>query len=327
MKLSHIGELALLERVKKRFIKKTDRLVLGIGDDAAVVRYGKDKVLLTTDMMVEDIHFNFAWTTPYQLGFKLVSVNVSDIYAMGGKPDFMLFNFAANKDTDIKVFTRLYDGIEDANRYYGLSLVGGDTSAAEKMVLSATVTGSAAKFLGRNGARPGDKIYVTGTLGDAACGLELMKRRKKPIPFELGKKADKPFQWGIMAPLVKRHLMPTARKPSAFLNTATSMMDISDGLLMDLSRLCKESGTGARIDAECIPLSKELTNVSKYLNLSSLDLALTGGEDYELLFTAPKSRKMNAFCIGEITESGIKIHYSSGESLKVSAKGYQHFKV
>lgn len=327
MKLSRIGELSLLESVKKRFIKKPSRLVLGIGDDAAVVKYGKDRMLLTTDMMVEGIHFNFAWTTPYQLGFKLVSVNVSDIYAMGGKPDFMVLNFAANRNTGLEIFDQLYDGIEYALGYYGLSLVGGDISAAEKMVLSATITGTASKILCRSGARPGDKIYVSGTLGDAACGLELLKRIRKPIPFEKAKKTNKPLQWEIMSPLIRRHLMPAARKSSAFLRSATSMMDISDGLLIDLSRLCSASGAGARIYSQNIPLSDEMKAASEYLNISSLDLALHGGEDYELLFTAPENKKMNAFCIGEIAESGISITDKNGKSVKVSAKGYQHFKI
>lgn len=327
MKLSQVGELSLLARVQKRFSKKTPRLILGIGDDSAVVKCGKDRMLFTTDMMVEGIHFNFAWTTPYQLGFKLVSVNVSDIYAMGGKPDFMLLNFAASKNTGIKVFDQLFDGIEHAIGYYGLSLVGGDISAAEKMMLSATITGTASKIIRRKGARPGNKIYVSGTLGDAACGLELMKRIKKPIPFEQGHKTDKPLQWEIMSPLIKRHLMPTARKSSVFLRSATSMMDISDGLLIDLSRICKESGIGAVIYTQSIPLSEELEVASECLKISPLELALHGGEDYELLFTAPKNQKMNAFCIGEITESGIKIVDKNGKSVKVSAKGYQHFKI
>lgn len=308
-------------------MKKTTGLILGIGDDSAVIRPRNTDMLLTTDMMVESVHFDLAWTTPYQLGFKLISVNVSDVYAMGGRPEFLLLNFAAHKNTDIDIFSQLFNGIEKAIKTYNLTLIGGDISSSDKIILSATLTGYISKILSRNGAKSGDRIYVTGHLGDSACGLELMKRIKKPIEIEKKRKTGFPLKWDIISPLIKRHLMPQARNPVKFIHKATSMIDISDGLLIDLSRICRESKVGAKIYIESIPISNELKKAAEYLNLSPLELAMGGGEDYELLFTAPESENINAFCIGEITKSGMKVVDESGKSEKILIKGYQHFAV
>jgi len=327
MKLSGAGELSLLEILRKRFAKRSHDVILGIGDDSAVIRPQNSPMLFTTDMMVEDVHFDLSWTTPFQLGFKLVSVNVSDIYAMGGKPKFLLLNFSASNDTSVDFFNHLFDGIETAMKKYGVSLLGGDISSSEKIVLSATVTGYAKKFIGRRGARPGDRIYVSGPIGDAACGLVLMKSVKKKIPIELGKKQKLPLSWDTAFPLIERHLMPLARDSQPLAKSATAMIDISDGLLIDLSRLCRESNVGALVYSDKIPLSKELRKASEYLGLSPLDLAFGGGEDYELLFTAPAGIKVKAFCIGEIVRDGIFLVDEKGNRKKASIKGYQHFKI
>ena len=373
MKLSEAGELSLLEFIRKRFGKKSQNLILGIGDDSAVIKPENSNFLITTDMMVEDVHFDFRWTTPFQLGFKLVSVNVSDIYAMGGRPSFMLLNLGAPGDMNVKIFNSLFDGIEEALRTYNLSLIGGDLSSSKKIVLSATVTGYAKKFIGRKGAKAGDKIYVTGCLGDSSCGLELLKRAKKIVEIQNTKKfirkapspspspsrgdgnnTTPPLRGGdkgegdvcgftndrinkggslcglkgeVVLPLVKRHLRPLAKKPDKFIGKATSMIDISDGLIIDLTRLCKESKTGATIHIDRIPISKELWEASAHLRVPALDFVLAGGEDYELLFTAPKNKKVRAFCIGEITESGIKVINEKGKAINTGKKGYQHFAV
>lgn len=328
MNLSEAGELALLEILRKKFRKKPSRLVLGIGDDAAVIKAGKTAyMLLTTDMMVEGVHFDLRWTTPFQLGFKLVSVNVSDIYAMGGRPEFLLLNFAAPGNVDIVFFNRLFDGIKEATEAYDLTLVGGDVSSSDKVVLSATVTGHTSRILSRKGARVGDRIYVTGHLGDSACGLELMKRIKRPVEIEKKKKTELDLEWTAALPLITRHLMPRAVRPDRFVRKATSMIDISDGLLIDLSRLCRESKVGAVIYAERIPISDELKKAAAYLGTRADELAMGGGEDYELLFTAREDKKIIAFCIGEIVSSGMKIIDDRGNKHNVAAKGYQHFAV
>jgi len=334
MKLSQIGELTILEQIRKRFEKRSPDIVIGIGDDAAVLKPFKKNILVTTDMMVEGVHFNMDFITPYQLGFKLVSVNVSDIYAMGGIPRFLLLGIAMNKNTVTETFDTFFDGVHEAMKHYGLSLVGGDISSASKgMSLSATLIGYAEKCLKRSGAKKGDRIYVTGNLGDSVCGLELLKKIKRPIHLEknrstfnvqrLTKKLG--LTWEDVEPLLTRHLMPKARDPRRFIRYATSMIDISDGLLIDLSRLCDESKVGARIYTKNIPVSSELKKAASCLGISPIRLALSGGEDYELLFTAPRDKRVKAIYIGDITESERVIIDPSGKKRTFSAEGYQHF--
>jgi thiamine-monophosphate kinase len=327
MRLSEVGELSLLGILQKRFGERTAGVLAGIGDDCAVVRPAGKNLLLTTDMMVEGVHFDMRWTTPFQLGFKLVSVNVSDVYAMGGRPRFLLLNFAAGKDTDVETFGRIFDGIEKAARQYGVSLVGGDISSSERIVLSATVTGYASKFIRRSGARVGDRIYVTGFLGESACGLELLKRMKRPVEIERRKKIDCGLPWEHALPLLRRHLLPVARSPEDFCRKATSMIDVSDGLLIDLSRICAASGTGARLYAEQLPVSIRLRKAADYLKTDPFRFVFGGGEDYELLFTASSGSRVDACCIGEITESGMTVVDERGKTKSISVEGYEHFAV
>jgi thiamine-monophosphate kinase len=371
MKLSQIGELPLLEQIRKRFKKHSSNVLIGIGDDAALIKASNENLLITTDMMVEGIHFNPNFITPFQVGFKLVSVNVSDVFAMGGKPKFLLLNIAMNKSTDKTVFDTFLDGVNKAMNLYGLSLIGGDISASfEGISVSATVIGYTKKYIKRSGARVGDRIYVTGNLGDSACGLELLKKIGRPISLENSKEqlaksreqkdidkkqgvkskghetlysnlyalrsavcalrstlSAKELEWDDIEPLLRRHLMPVARDPKTFSRNATSMIDISDGLLIDLSRICDESKVGARIYTENIPLSSELKKVSSYLGISPIKLALSGGEDYELLMTIPAEKKNKATCIGDITESGRVIVDILKREQTFIAEGYQHFGV
>lgn len=324
MKLSQAGELSLLESLRKRFGKRSAGILVGIGDDAAVIRAGNN-ILLTTDMMVEGVHFDLSWMTPFQLGFKLVSVNISDIFAMGGRPQYVLLNFSAHRSSTIDFFDRFFDGIEEALKTYNVSLIGGDISSADRITLSLTAVGTGEKVLKRKGARIGDSIYVTGPLGDSACGLAMLRNMCRTIDFAKRERKGLPVSWNVAAPLLRRHLMPLARNPKRISGAASAMIDISDGLLIDLSRLCKESGVGARIRVQDIPVSNEMKVTSACLGLSALDLALSGGEDYELLFTAPAKAGIKAFCIGEITRSGITVVDDKGKQIRVSARGYQHF--
>jgi len=324
MKLSQIGEFSLLERLRNRFHARSRGLLLGIGDDAAVIKTAGN-TLVTSDMMVEGVHFDLSWSTPFQLGFKLVSVNISDIYAMGGIPRYILLNFAAGKDCTMRFFEDFFDGIEYALKTYAVSLVGGDISASDRIMLSVTAIGSAEIVIRRQGARIGDKIYVTGTLGDAACGLELLRKLKRTVDLEKGRRYALPLAREAAVNLMRRHLMPVARDPSEFSGKATAMIDVSDGLLIDLGRLCRESGVGARIRAQDIPLSDALKDAASSLGLSAVTLALSGGEDYELLFTASPKKKIDAACIGEIIRSGIIVVDGQGRRMSIPKRGYQHF--
>lgn len=350
MKLSRIGELPLLEQIRKTFFKKSKDILVGIGDDAAVLKPADEYLLATTDMMVEGVHFDLRFITSYQLGFKLVSVNVSDIYAMGGEPFYLLLNIAANVNTTTKFIDMFLDGVKEAMHIYNTRLIGGDlSSTVTNMSLSATLVGYAHKYIKRSGARVGNRIYVTGNLGDSACGLELLKKIKRRVPIESkGRKAkgrelrvdEKSstlytlrsilFKLGLsfktVEPLLRRHLMPEAKSPKDFLHVATSMIDISDGLLIDLTRLCNESKVGAKVYIENIPVSYGLKKTASHLGISPLKLALAGGEDYELLFTAPPGEKVKAIYIGDIIESGKLLVDRSGREEPFSAEGYQHFK-
>lgn len=326
MRLSEIGELALVEGIRKKFRRNSKGIIAGIGDDAAVVVPPVRNLLMTTDMMIEGVHFDMAYSTPFQLGFKIVAVNVSDIYAMAGTPEFLLLDAAFGSDRDDLFTKSFFDGVHEALAKYGVSLVGGDLSASDSgIVLSATLTGSAERPVMRSGAQPGDKVYVTGCLGDSACGHELLKAIKRPIFIEKGDKEHSPLRWPIMEPLIRRHLIPEARDARRFSKTATSMIDISDGLFIDLSRLCNESRVGAKIYLKDIPVSAQMKRAAKFLGLNPYKLATSGGEDYELLFTAPPRKKVDAVCIGEITKSGMAAVGIDGRESQLSPEGYQHW--
>ena len=328
--LSRRGEISLVEEIRKRFSTKSKRIKIGIGDDAAVVSLpegGQCPLAATTDMMVEGVHFDLSYTTAYQLGFKLISVNVSDIYAMAGRPLYALLDMALRGDMEESFLREFLDGVGAACRLYKVSLIGGDLSSTpDRISLSATLLGSVRKPVTRAGARPGDSVYVTGALGDSAGGLLLLKRLKRRIDFN--RPLDKPLPWETMEPLLRRHLMPVAKDPLGF-KTARAMIDISDGLLIDLTRLCKESVAGVTIYEEMIPVSEELKAAASYLKVDALSLALSGGEDYELLFTSP-AKDLHAIKpvikIGEITRSGRYIVQRNGRKKRMEPGGYAHFK-
>ncbi|GAB4482497.1 MAG: thiamine-phosphate kinase [Thermodesulfovibrionales bacterium] len=327
MKLADAGELSLLSLLEKRFRKKLPAVVRGIGDDTAVVRNAAPESLLTTDMMIEKVHFDLTWTTPFQVGFKLVSRNVSDIYAMGGTPDFLLINFAGPKDLDLRFFTRFFDGVAEALRRYRFSLVGGDISRAERVMVSATVAGHAKKPVCRSGARPGDTLYVTGPAGDASCGLEIMKRIGRTLELERGRKLRLPVSWECGLPLVTRHLLPAARPSGRFAARASAMIDISDGLAIDLARLCRESRVGAQVFIDRIPMSAQLRSAADALALDPLELALCGGDDYEMLFTSSAPKVSGAVPIGTIVRQGLFLVDDDGKRRKMPCTGYEHFAV
>jgi thiamine-monophosphate kinase len=342
--ISQIGELSLIDDIRKQFSRKFKDVTVGIGDDAAVIRPREKYLLATTDMMVEGVHFDLRYITAYQLGFKLISVNVSDIYAMGGTPHHVLLTIAVHKNTPAEFVHMLMNGVKDAMTLYHTVLVGGDLSSTQNAIsLSATLIGYARKYVLRSGAHVGDRIYVTGSLGDSACGLHVLKKMKRTVslnkknardsiyPFckKLGAMHGGPdrsrLSWKIVEPLVRRHLMPEARNPQKFIRDATAMIDISDGLLIDLTRLCNESRTGAKIYEEKIPVSIELKKTAACFGIDPMVFALTGGEDYELLFTAKQSKRVRATCIGEITESQRVIVNTSAKERPLLANGYRHF--
>lgn len=369
MRLFQTGELKLLKEVRERFSLNPDKkgVIVGIGDDAAVIAPHHKKILVTTDMMNEGVHFDLGYTSPFHLGFKLVSVNVSDIMAMGGAPKYLFLDLAFTSAADEDFFRGIYDGIEKALSLYDVQLLGGDLcSSRSDTVLSATVIGEGDRIVTRGGAAPGDKIYVTASTGDSACGLEILKRladkskgKIKRTAFssrqsDAGAYRDTPSQkteeeteelelktdsgtagikWEIAEPLLRRHLMPVARDSRDLAPYASAMLDVSDGLFIDLSRICDESKTGAIIYLDKIPVSDELKAASRILGMNTLELASSGGEDYEILFTASefplesynRSHDVKVTCIGEITSEERAVIDEKGRKSILKAKGYQHF--
>jgi len=314
------GELLIVEEIRRKFPVNA-RIKVGIGDDAAVFA-SRGNLAVTTDMMMEGVHFDLSYISPFQLGFKLISVNVSDIYAMGGRPLFALLSMALRADMEYRFLKSFMDGIKEASKRYNISLIGGDiSSTVSSLALCATLIGEVKNPIKRSGAKIGDNIFITGEIGLSSAGLELLKEIKRPI--DLKNPINKPLKWHIMKPLLRSHLMPVAVSPSGFRNV-TSMIDISDGLLIDLSRLCKESNLGALIYEELIPISPALRKASDYLGKDPLEFALSGGEDYELLFTSKKIQK-NAIKIGSITKNGLYIIGKDGKKRPIKARGYEHF--
>jgi thiamine-monophosphate kinase len=324
MKLGRVGEFGLIEKIRKA-APQGSGVRVGIGDDAAWLASGGAALLVTADLLIEKIHFDLRWTSFYALGYKTLAVNLSDIAAMGGVPAYLTLSLAIPAKFRSEDIQEFYRGVGALAAPSGVSVVGGDTSRAGRFFISAALIGRAPyRPILRSGARPGDDVYVTGTLGDSALGLKLLKKKSKA---------------GAAAYLIRRHNYPTARLRAGALlarrRLATAMIDVSDGLLQDLGHICRASGVGAEIWAEALPLSPAFRKLSG----GDAAMALGGGEDYELLFTArPRARKIFARlkarlgvrvtrigrCLGP--REGVNVLDSRGRPRKSSLRGYDHFK-
>lgn len=271
----------MIELFGRNSAREATGLVLGIGDDAAVIDPQRKQVVATTDMLVEGTHFRLDLTDPFSLGWKSAAANLSDIAAMGGAPTFSFVSIGL-PDIDVEFVEQFYEGFCAVSDKYGSVIAGGDTVGSDKgVVIGVTQLGMVqpGKHLTRSGAKPGAAIMVTGTLGDSLMGLELL--------LKLGlDKAREQSEY-----LVDRHLLPEPRVREAAVLAATgnvtSMMDISDGLSKDLGRLCKASGVGAQVYADWLPVSQELPILAGEMGIDPGMMAAKGGEDYELLFTCP----------------------------------------
>ena len=328
MKLQELGEFGLIERIRKA-TPRGRGVRLGIGDDAAWVRSRQDSLLITSDLLIEGVHFDLKWTSFFELGYKTLSVNLSDLASMGGEPAYLVLSLGIPIDFKAEDVEEFYRGIRRLASQNGVALVGGDTSVSSSFFISGFLVGHAPfRPITRSGAKVGDDLYVTGTVGDSALGLELLKSSKAR-----GKR-------GEIAYLRSRHRFPTARlKAGAFLakkRLARAMIDISDGLLQDLSHLCKASRTGAVIWRESLPLSRPYQSCAGW---KGVRYALTGGEDYELLFSIraqdrarlEKTRKQLGVRVTRIgkcvpARRGITVVNSKGAHLPFSEAGYDHFK-
>ena len=336
--IKKLGEFALIERFRSHLKTASDRVVLDIGDDCAVLESsGKTWQLVSTDALVESVHFDLKNIRPEQLGRKSLAVNISDIAAMGGVPHTAVIALGIPAAIPLNFLDRFYKGISEHCQRFGLHLVGGDTVASPKhLFINITILGEVGKkrLFTRSGARPRDAIFVTGHPGDSALGLQLIQsRRKKWRGSEKWKNA-----------LKKKHLDPMprlaeSRRLSRSKARISSMIDLSDGLVQDLGHILKASKVGASLHENCLPLSSALTGLCSHNHLNPLDFSLSGGEDYELLFTLHPDDVKNlnrqfltadvpVTQIGEITsETGIRLSRVDGsKKILQPAMGFDHFR-
>lgn len=332
--ISSLGEFGLIDRLTKDIELKNTSSHKGVGDDAAVLDYPGSKVLVTTDLLLENVHFDLTYVPLKHLGYKSAVVNFSDIYAMNGTPRQITVSLGVSKRFTVEHIEELYAGIRLACEIYGVDIVGGDTCASHQgLVISITCIGDAPedRIVYRNGARDTDLICVSGDLGAAYMGLQLLEREK------IASAGQKDFvpEFGGKEYIIERQLKPEARKDIvAELAKAgikpTAMMDVSDGLSSELMHICKQSDCGCRIYEDRIPIDYQTAMMAEELNMNLVTAALNGGEDYELLFTVPlidheKVEKLPGIrVIGYITKPdlGCAMITRDGNEISLRAQGW-----
>lgn len=330
MKIREIGEFGLIERIAGKTIIRDPRVVVGIGDDAAVIEGGEGNYLLiTADTLIEGVHFSLDKASPYQVGWKSLAVNASDIAAMGGLPSYALITLALPSRGEVEFVDEFYRGINDFAGGWRIEIVGGDmaSSPSGKVFISICLLGrvEAENLLLRSGAKVGDAIVVSGTLGGAAAGFLLLQSSLKKKGRE---------------EVISRHLLPQPRialiREIIGKFRVNSLIDISDGLAGDLGHILRSSGVGAILKEESLPIDEETREVCRRLNKNPVELALTGGEDYELLFTLsreevpklpPSVLNIPLTVIGEVRDKkeGFRTLTPEGGVRKLEQRGFDHF--
>lgn len=317
--ISSLGEFGLIDRLTDGIISKHASTVLAVGDDAAVLDYPDEEILVTTDMLLENVHFDLTYVPLKHLGYKAAVVNFSDIYAMNGRPRQITVSLGVSKRFTVEHIEALYSGIRLACEIYGVDIVGGDTCASHQgLVISITCIGAASrgKAVRRSGAKPTDIICVSGDLGAAYMGLQLLEREK----VASAGRADFEPDFAGKEYIVERQLKPEARRDvvEALAKegvTPTAMMDVSDGLSSELLHICKQSGVGCRVYEDRIPIDYQTALMAEELNMNLVTAALNGGEDYELLFTVPLADHDKVARIPGVKEIGYITDASKGCAL------------
>ena len=334
--LESLGEFALIEHLTKSAKTTLPSTKLSIGDDAAVLTHNGETVI-STDMLVEGVHFDLGYMPLKHLGYKAVVVNLSDIYAMNAQATQVLVSIAVSNRFTLEALEALYAGIHLACKTYGVDLVGGDTTSSKQgLQLSVTAVGVASKtgVVKRNGATESELLVVSGDLGAAYMGLQVLARENEVFKANPNHKPDlDPYTY-----LVERQLKPEARKDivsllEALEVTPTSMIDISDGLSSEVLHLCKQSEVGCKLYEEKIPLDPQFIAVCEEFNIDSTTIALSGGEDYELLFTIKQEDydkikgNPNLSVIGHMTskEDGANLVTRGNEVIPLKAQGWKAF--
>ncbi len=336
--VNSLGEFGLIEHLTKHSKLRHASSFKGIGDDAAVLDYGGKPIVVSTDILAEGIHFDLMYSPLKHLGYKSVVVNVSDIYAMNAIPKQITVSLAISNRFSVEALEELYAGIEAACNFYNVDLVGGDTTSSNKgLFISITAIGEGNKdtLAYRSGAKEGDILCVTGDLGAAYLGLQILEREKQIYLSNPGVQPD----LGTNDYVIGRQLKPEARKDmiETFIPKAdfvpTSMIDISDGLASELFHICQQSSVGAILNEGGVPIRTDVQQIAIDFKLDPITCALSGGEDYELLFTVnpedlDKVRYMpDIYICGEMVNAkdGVKLHTKGGNIHPLKAQGWVHF--
>lgn len=337
--LGELGEFGLIERLTEKFIPLNKSTIKSVGDDAAVINYEGLHTVVSTDLLVEGVHFDLTYTPLKHLGYKAVVVNLSDIYAMNAVPEQITVSLALSNRFSVEAVEEIYAGIEQACRFYNVDLVGGDTTSSLKgLIISITALGKAKPqdLVYRNGAKEGDYICVSGNLGAAYVGLQVLNREKQVYlsNHEMQPELSK-HQY-----IIGRQLKPEARKDVLkYLNDKgikpTAMMDISDGLSSELMHICRQSGVGCHIYEANVPIHNDTYHQAIEFNIDPITCALNGGEDYELIFTVSQEDEqlldtdtMDIAVIGKIVskDKGCLIQTRANHLHELIAQGWNALK-
>ncbi len=335
--LSQLGEFGLIEHLTKNFKIQQKTTLRGIGDDAAVLNFDNEPCVVTTDLLIEGVHFDLSYMPLKHLGYKAVMVNLSDIYAMNATASQITVSIAVSNRFPKEALEELYVGIETAAKFYEIDVVGGDTTSSTKgMLISITAIGHAPKetLVYRDGAKEGDLLVVTGDLGAAYLGFQILERERQVFKANPNSQPDlTPYSY-----LIERQLKPESRNDISGLLDAlevkpTSMIDISDGLSSEIMHICKASGVGVNLYEDKLPLDPTVIATCEEFDISGTTVALNGGEDYELLFTIkqedfPKIKaNPNLSVIGHMTEQKEGMHLITRANTKIAlqAQGWNSF--
>ena len=332
--LADLGEFGLIDRLTEGFEIHNPSTLKGVGDDAAVMDFKNKKTVVSTDLLIEGVHFDLSYVPLKHLGYKAVSVNVSDIYAMNATATQITVSIAVSNRFPLEALEELYAGIRLACDRYKVDLVGGDTTSSTRgLIISVTAIGEANEedLVYRNGAHPNDLIVLTGDIGGAYMGLQILEREK--AVFQVNPNSQPDIE--MYSYILERQLKPEARKdiPPLLKQLGvkpTAMMDVSDGLSSEILHICKQSGVGCRLYEDKIPLDPQVISTCEEFNLDSTTIALSGGEDYELLFTIAQADydkikgNPNFSVIGYITdkEEGVNLVTRAGQFIPIIARGW-----
>jgi len=336
--ISELGEFGLIDHLTKNFKIKHESTVKGIGDDAAVLACNSDEeIVVTTDLLVEGVHFDLSYMPLKHLGYKAVIVNLSDVFAMNAEAKQITVSIGVSNRFPVEALEELYEGIHTAAKFYNIDVVGGDTTSSRTgLVISITAIGTVlkGKAVYRDTAKETDLLVVTGDLGAAYLGLQILEREKKV--FEVNPQSQPDLE--AYTYLIERQLKPEARKDISGLLKGlevipTSMIDVSDGLSSEILHICKQSKVGCNLYEDKIPLDQQVISTCEEFKLDSTTIALSGGEDYELLFTVkmddfPKIKgNPNLSIIGHITkeDEGVNLITRGNEKIPLIARGWSSF--